>query len=90
MLLTDFCNKVNQKILESEKKGVPVAGVIVEPIQGEGGDNHAHLDFFRGLQKVCKDVGISLTSADAKTFMQMFLIFKLKFQKKIKSFQCAV
>lgn len=57
LLLRDFCDKVNQKIFESEKKGVPVAGVIVEPIQGEGGDNHAHSDFFRGLQKVCKDVG---------------------------------
>jgi 4-aminobutyrate aminotransferase/(S)-3-amino-2-methylpropionate transaminase len=30
----------------------PVAGIIVEPIQSEGGDNHASSAFFRGLQKL--------------------------------------
>lgn len=33
----------------------PIAAVIVEPIQAEGGDNHASPDFFRKLQKLCKD-----------------------------------
>ncbi|KAF7271639.1 hypothetical protein GWI33_015489 [Rhynchophorus ferrugineus] len=36
------------------KKGIPVAGVILEPIQSEGGDNHASADFFRNLQSICK------------------------------------
>lgn len=74
----DFCIKVKQKFLEAEKKGVPVAGVIVEPIQAEGGDNHAHPDFFHGLQKVCKDVGISFLWANADAYDSEFEINKLK------------
>jgi len=34
---------------------IPCAGVIVEPIQSEGGDNHATPHFFRELQKICRD-----------------------------------
>jgi len=41
-------------------RGTPVAGVIVEPIQGEGGDNHASAEFFRGLQQVCREVNVCL------------------------------
>ena len=41
---------------EYAAKGNPVAGVIVEPIQGEGGDNHASAEYFRQLQKICKEV----------------------------------
>ncbi|CAG9760848.1 unnamed protein product [Ceutorhynchus assimilis] len=36
------------------KKGTPVAGVIVEPIQSEGGDNHASPYFFRKLQSIAR------------------------------------
>ncbi|KAI9763096.1 MAG: 4-aminobutyrate transaminase [Candelina submexicana] len=32
----------------------PVAAVIVEPIQSEGGDNHASPSFFRGLREITK------------------------------------
>ena len=32
----------------------PVAAVIVEPIQGEGGDNHASPNFFRELRNITK------------------------------------
>ncbi|KAB8264053.1 aminotransferase class-III-domain-containing protein [Aspergillus pseudonomiae] len=32
----------------------PVAAVIVEPIQSEGGDNHASPAFFRGLREITK------------------------------------
>lgn len=39
------------------KAGKPVAGVIVEPIQAEGGDNHGSAEFFRGLQRITKKVG---------------------------------
>lgn len=34
-------------------KKKPVAALVVEPIQAEGGDNHASPAFFRGLQKIC-------------------------------------
>lgn len=32
----------------------PIAALIVEPIQSEGGDNHASNAFFHGLQKLLK------------------------------------
>lgn len=32
----------------------PVAAVVVEPIQSEGGDNHASPNFFRGLRDITK------------------------------------
>ena len=31
-----------------------IAAMIVEPVQSEGGDNHASPSFFRELQKICK------------------------------------
>ncbi|CEG76627.1 Putative 4-aminobutyrate aminotransferase [Rhizopus microsporus] len=31
-----------------------VAGVIIEPVQSEGGDNHASPEFFKQLQALCK------------------------------------
>jgi len=33
----------------------PVAAVIVEPIQSEGGDNHASPEFFKGLRRITKE-----------------------------------
>lgn len=41
---------------QQKKKGEPIAGVIIEPIQSEGGDNHASPEFFQQLQKVTKQV----------------------------------
>lgn len=32
----------------------PVAAIIVEPVQSEGGDNHASPDFFKGLREITK------------------------------------
>lgn len=40
------------------KAGKFVAAVIVEPIQAEGGDNHASPEFFRALQRITKEVMI--------------------------------
>lgn len=40
---------------KNEKK-IPVAGVIIEPIQAEGGDNHASPEFFRALQRITRKV----------------------------------
>ena len=47
---------MRQIIKDNKAAGKPVAGVIVEPIQAEGGDNHASAYFFQQLQKVCKEV----------------------------------
>jgi 4-aminobutyrate aminotransferase-like enzyme len=40
-----------EEILEAKSKGpVPCVGVIVEPIQSEGGDHHGSPAWFQGLQ----------------------------------------
>ncbi|CAH3040411.1 unnamed protein product [Pocillopora meandrina] len=44
-----------QAIIDSNNAGKPVAGIIVEPIQAEGGDNHASADFFKSLQRIAKE-----------------------------------
>lgn len=41
-----------------KKKPNPVAGLIVEPIQSEGGDYEASPQFFQKLQSICKEVGV--------------------------------
>ncbi|XP_076300987.1 4-aminobutyrate aminotransferase isoform X1 [Lasioglossum baleicum] len=51
---------------KNEKK-VPVAGVIVEPIQSEGGDNHASPEFFQGLQRITKKHGAALLIDEVQT-----------------------
>ncbi|KAH8889339.1 4-aminobutyrate aminotransferase [Thozetella sp. PMI_491] len=46
---------------------VPPAAVIVEPIQSEGGDNHASPAFFRGLREVTKKHGVLLIVDEVQT-----------------------
>ena len=48
--------QVEQVIIE-QKKTKPVAALIVEPIQAEGGDNHASPNFFNALRTLTKDHG---------------------------------
>lgn len=50
-----------------EKKNFPVAGVIVEPIQSEGGDNEASPEFFRALQKIIKKKEAALLMDEVQT-----------------------
>ncbi|ESN94961.1 hypothetical protein HELRODRAFT_114909 [Helobdella robusta] len=50
-------SEVQFKMSEWRDKGCPVAAVMVEPIQAEGGDNHASPHFFRRLQQICKQNG---------------------------------
>ena len=49
------------------KEGCPVAGVISEPIQSEGGDNHASPEFFQGLERICRQNSISLMMDEVQT-----------------------
>ena len=46
----------------AKEKKVPVAGVIIEPIQAEGGDNHGSSSFFQKLQKIVKKVNYNIHS----------------------------
>ena len=48
--------KVEDLIVKWRQRGKPVAGVVIEPIQAEGGDNHASSDFFRGLRDIARKV----------------------------------
>lgn len=49
----DECLAEIEDLIERfKKKGKPVAGLIVEPIQGEGGDNRASDYFFQQLRKL--------------------------------------
>jgi 4-aminobutyrate aminotransferase/(S)-3-amino-2-methylpropionate transaminase len=44
-----------------------VAAVIVEPIQGEGGDCHASPDFFQKLRKLTREHGVALIADEVQT-----------------------
>ncbi|KAL8623439.1 hypothetical protein ACOMHN_058885 [Nucella lapillus] len=46
--------EVEDLIASYGRKGCPVAGIICEPIQAEGGDNHASPAFFQGLQDIAE------------------------------------
>lgn len=49
------------------KLGNCVAGIIVEPIQSEGGDNEASPEFFQGLQKLARRNGVGLLIDEVQT-----------------------
>ena len=45
----------------------PVAAVVIEPIQSEGGDNHASASFFQGLREITKKHNILLIVDEVQT-----------------------
>ncbi|KAK2587998.1 hypothetical protein KPH14_004074 [Odynerus spinipes] len=51
---------------KTEKK-TPVAGVIIEPIQAEGGDNHASPEFFQELRRITSKHGVALLIDEVQT-----------------------
>ena len=44
-----------------------VAALIVEPIQGEGGDRHASPEFFRALRRLCTEHGVAFIVDEVQT-----------------------
>ena len=38
-----------------DRDGEDIAALIIEPIQGEGGDNHFRAEFFHALRKICDE-----------------------------------
>jgi 4-aminobutyrate aminotransferase/(S)-3-amino-2-methylpropionate transaminase len=54
-----------EKIIKGHK--VPVVGCIIEPIQGEGGDNTASPEFFRGLRDLTKKLGVAMIVDEVQT-----------------------
>lgn len=45
----------------------PVVAVIVEPIQSEGGDNHASPEFFQGLRRITEEHSVILIADEVQT-----------------------
>lgn len=58
---------VQELMTEWSKRGMPVAGVVIEPIQSEGGDNEASPEFFQQLQQICKKNGSALLIDEVQT-----------------------
>lgn len=50
--------EVEDLIVKYNKRGNNVAGIIVEPIQAEGGDNAGSPQFFQELQRIGKKVDV--------------------------------
>lgn len=60
-------SRVEELIDEYKKKGAPVAGLIIEPVQAEGGDNHASDDYFRRLRSLASKKGIAFICDEVQT-----------------------
>nr|MBE5725120.1 putative4-aminobutyrate aminotransferase, mitochondrial-like [Cucujiformia] len=56
-----------EELFEKFKKKAPIAGIIAEPIQSEGGDNEASPEFFQGLQEIAKKQGAFLLLDEVQT-----------------------
>lgn len=59
--------EVQELMQDYKRRDIPVAGVIVEPIQSEGGDNEASPEFFQELQKICRKNGAALLIDEVQT-----------------------
>uniref|UniRef100_A0A8C5VV98 4-aminobutyrate aminotransferase, mitochondrial n=1 Tax=Microcebus murinus TaxID=30608 RepID=A0A8C5VV98_MICMU len=59
--------EVEDLIVKYRKKEKTVAGIIVEPIQSEGGDNHASDDFFRKLRDIARKHGCAFLVDEVQT-----------------------
>ncbi|KAJ1646561.1 hypothetical protein J3B02_002696 [Coemansia erecta] len=59
------CLQETERILRTN--AVPVAAVIVEPVQSEGGDRHASSEFFRGLRRITKEMGVLMIVDEVQT-----------------------
>jgi L-lysine 6-transaminase len=49
------------------RTGVDIAAIIIEPIQGEGGDHHFRAEWFRTLRRICDESDILLIFDEVQT-----------------------
>jgi len=56
-----------EQLIHDYKDKNPVAAIIVEPIQSEGGDHHGSANYFRGLRKICTDYNIGFIVDEVQT-----------------------
>ncbi|CAF5100699.1 unnamed protein product, partial [Rotaria sp. Silwood1] len=59
--------RIEELFHEYQKKQNPVVGVVVEPIQSEGGDFHGSPTFFQRLQKLTKQNNAALLIDEVQT-----------------------
>ncbi|XP_065268022.1 4-aminobutyrate aminotransferase, mitochondrial isoform X5 [Emys orbicularis] len=59
--------EVEDLIVKYRKKKRIVTGIIIEPIQSEGGDNHASDDFFRKLRDITRKHGCAFLVDEVQT-----------------------
>ena len=50
-----------------DREGRETAAIIIEPIQGEGGDNHFRAEFLRELRRICDDYDILFILDEVQT-----------------------
>jgi 4-aminobutyrate aminotransferase/(S)-3-amino-2-methylpropionate transaminase len=60
-------DEVKAIFINRQEEGRPVVGAIIEPILSEGGDLHASADFFKGLQRTCKEFGAAFIVDEVQT-----------------------
>ena len=61
-------NKTLEEINEAIKNNPDdIAAIIIEPIQGEGGDNHFRKEFFQRLRQICDENEILLIFDEVQT-----------------------
>ena len=77
----EFNNK--KKLISAVNK--KTAGIIIEPIQGEGGNRPANLSFLKLLRKICKENNILLFYQEHSIQFLGFLSFGRKFPHLIHS-----
>jgi 4-aminobutyrate aminotransferase/(S)-3-amino-2-methylpropionate transaminase len=56
-----------EETIEAWKEKAPVAGLIIEPIASEGGDQHASASFFQKLRTLTKRMGVSMIVDEVQT-----------------------
>ncbi|MBE0595949.1 MAG: L-lysine 6-transaminase [Desulfuromonadales bacterium] len=57
-----------QQILQSiDRQPEEIAALIIEPIQGEGGDNHFRLEFLQALRRLCDEHELLLVFDEIQT-----------------------
>jgi L-lysine 6-transaminase len=70
-----------QNVIEKEKeaeaqvrriiaeRGADIAAIIIEPVQGEGGDNHFRREWIKTLRRICDEIDILLIFDEVQTGM---------------------
>jgi L-lysine 6-transaminase len=68
----EHVKKLEQQAVEEIRQAIQnnsddIAGLIIEPIQAEGGDNHFRKEFFHSLRKICDDHEIMFILDEVQT-----------------------